>query len=251
MSERTAFVTGAARGIGRAIAETLVSQGNRVVIGDLRLADAETTASQISSDGRAVGVELDVTSTEIVATAIRAAEDAFGPIEILVNNAGWDELHPFVETDEPFWDRVIEVNYKGVLRTTAVILPGMIEREWGRLVNIASDAARVGSSLEAVYAGAKGGVAAFTKTIAREVARNGISANVVCPGPTDTALLAQVTGGHENAEKVIEKMARSVPMKRIGKPADIAAAVGFLCSDEAGFITGQTLSVSGGLTMAG
>jgi 2-hydroxycyclohexanecarboxyl-CoA dehydrogenase len=251
MSERTAFVTGAARGIGHAIAETLVAKGNRVVIGDLRLSDAESAAGEIGTADKALGVELDVTDMASVQAAIRQAEEAFGPIEILVNNAGWDELHPFVETEEPFWDRVIDVNYKGVLRTTATVLPGMIEREWGRLVNIASDAARVGSSFEAVYAGAKGGVVSFTKTIAREVARNGIAANVVCPGPTDTALLAQVTGGHDNATKMIEKMAAAVPMKRIGKPTDIAAAVGFLCSDEAGFITGQTLSVSGGLTMAG
>jgi 2-hydroxycyclohexanecarboxyl-CoA dehydrogenase len=250
MSGRTAFVTGGARGIGRAIAEALYSDGKRVVIGDLRAEDAEATASEIGARDRIIGVQLDVTDSATVAAAIDAAEATFGSVEILVNNAGWDELHPFVDTEEPFWDRVIEVNYKGVLRTTSRVLPGMIEREFGRIVNIGSDAARVGSSLEAVYAGAKGGVVAFTKTIAREVARKQITANVVCPGPTDTALLAQVTQHHENADKVIGRMAAAVPMKRIGKPEDLAPAVAFLASDAAGFITGQTLSVSGGLTMA-
>ena len=176
-------------------------------------------------------------------------EKQLGPIEILVNNAGWDEMRPFVETDEPFWDRVIEVNFKGGLRLTRAVLPGMVERGYGRIVNIGSDAGRVGSSLESVYSGAKGGVIAFTKTIAREVARRGVTANTVCPGPTDTEMLREVTGGDEGA-KVIEAMTRAVPMKRLGTPADVAAAVAFLASDEAGFITGQTLSVSGGLTMA-
>lgn len=250
MEQRTAFVTGGARGIGRAIAEALHAGGHRVVIGDLRLEDVEATASEIVADGSVRGVQLDVTDSQSVVAAIDRVEELFGPVEILVNNAGWDELHPFVETEEPFWDRVIEVNYKGVLRTTARVLPGMIEREHGRIVNIGSDAARVGSSLEAVYAGAKGGVVAFTKTIAREVARKKITANVVCPGPTDTALLASVTQFHDNAEKVIERMAAAVPMKRIGTPQDLAPAVAFLCSDAAGYITGQTLSVSGGLTMA-
>jgi 2-hydroxycyclohexanecarboxyl-CoA dehydrogenase len=250
MSGRTAFVTGGARGIGRAIAEALYADGKRVVIGDLRAEDVEATAGEIGDRDRIIGVQLDVTDSASVAAAIDAAEAAFGSVEILVNNAGWDELHPFVDTEEPFWDRVIEVNYKGVLRTTSRVLPGMIEREFGRIVNIGSDAARVGSSLEAVYAGAKGGVVAFTKTIAREVARKQITANVVCPGPTDTALLAQVTQHHENADKVIERMAAAVPMKRIGQPQDLAPAVAFLASDAAGFITGQTLSVSGGLTMA-
>jgi 2-hydroxycyclohexanecarboxyl-CoA dehydrogenase len=250
MGERTAFVTGGARGIGRAIAEALYADGKRVVIGDLRAEDAEKTAGEIGDRAQIIGVQLDVTDSASVIAGIDAAEAAFGPVEILVNNAGWDELHPFVETDEPFWDRVIEVNYKGVLRTTARVLPGMIDREFGRIVNIGSDAARVGSSFEAVYAGAKGGVVAFTKTIAREVARKQITANVVCPGPTDTALLAQVTQHHDNADKLIERMAAAVPMKRIGQPEDLAPAVAFLASDAAGFITGQTLSVSGGLTMA-
>ena len=169
---------------------------------------------------------------------------------MLVNNAGWEELHPFLNTEEPFWDRVIEVNYKGCLRLTKAVLPGMVERRWGRIVNIGSDAGRVGSSLEAVYSGAKGAVIAFTKTIAREVARRGVTANTVCPGPTDTPMLAEIVSAGDEGTKVIEAMTRAVPMKRLGRPEDVAAAVRFLASEEAGFITGQTLSVSGGLTMA-
>jgi 2-hydroxycyclohexanecarboxyl-CoA dehydrogenase len=164
-----------------------------------------------------------------------------------VNNAGWDEMHPFLETDEPFWDRVIEVNYKGCLRMTRATLPGMIEGRWGRIVNIASDAGRVGSSFESVYSGAKGGVIAFTKTIARESARSGVTANAVCPGPTDTQMLAEVA--QDQGEKIIDAMTRAVPMKRLATPEDIANAVAFFASDESGYVTGQTLSVSGGLTM--
>jgi 2-hydroxycyclohexanecarboxyl-CoA dehydrogenase len=238
---RVAFVSGGSRGIGRGIAEALAAAGHTVAIGDIRQAEP------IGEDG--VAVLCDVADGGSVAAAVREVEERLGPIEILVNNAGWDEMRPFVETDEPFWDRVIEVNFKGGLRLTRAVLPGMIERGYGRIVNIGSDAGRVGSSLESVYSGAKGGVIAFTKTIAREVARRGITANTVCPGPTDTEMLREVTGGDEGA-KVIEAMTRAVPMKRLGTPADVAAAVTFLASDEAGFITGQTLSVSGGLTMA-
>ena len=238
---RVAFVSGGSRGIGRAIAEKLASDGHKVAIGDIR------GTAPVGADGMAV--LCDVTDSDSVAEAVSAVEGALGPIEILVNNAGWDEMRPFLETDEPFWDRVIDVNFKGGLRLTHAVLPGMVERGYGRIVNIGSDAGRVGSSLESVYSGAKGGVIAFTKTIAREVARRGVTANTVCPGPTDTAMLHEVTGGGEGA-KVIEAMTRAVPMKRLGAPADVAAAVAFLASDEAAFITGQTLSVSGGLTMA-
>ena len=238
---RVAFVTGGSRGIGRAVAEKLAADGRTVAIGDIR--DAEPAGE----DG--IAVLCDVTDGGSVAGAVRRVEDALGPIEVLVNCAGWDEMRPFLDTDEDFWDRVIEVNFKGILRTTHAVLPGMAERGYGRIVNIGSDAGRVGSSLESVYSGAKGGVIAFTKTIAREVARRGVTANTVCPGPTDTDMLREVTGGEEGA-KVIEAMTRAVPMKRLGQPADIAAAVAFLASDDAGFITGQTLSVSGGLTMA-
>jgi 2-hydroxycyclohexanecarboxyl-CoA dehydrogenase len=238
---RVAFVSGGSRGIGRGIAEALADAGHTVAIGDIR------EAPPVGDGG--IAVLCDVSDSGSVEAAVHNVEQQLGPIEILVNNAGWDEMRPFIETDEAFWDRVIEVNFKGGLRLTRAVLPGMVERGYGRIVNIGSDAGRVGSSLESVYSGAKGGVIAFTKTIAREVARRGVTANTVCPGPTDTEMLREVTGGDEGA-KVIEAMTRAVPMKRLGTPADVAAAVAFLASDEAGFITGQTLSVSGGLTMA-
>jgi 2-hydroxycyclohexanecarboxyl-CoA dehydrogenase len=247
--KRVAFVSGAARGIGRAIAEKLAADGRAVVIGDLLDEEARKTALTIEeSGGTAIAVTLDVTSADSVAAAIAEATERQGAIDILVNNAGWDELHPFLETEEPFWDRVIDVNFKGVLRLTKAVLPGMVERKWGRIVSISSDAGRVGSSGESVYAGAKGATIAFMKTIAREVARNGVTANAVCPGPTDTAMLQQVMSG-EGGDKVRDAMTRAVPMKRLGTPADIAAAVAFLASEDAGYITGQALSVSGGLTM--
>jgi 2-hydroxycyclohexanecarboxyl-CoA dehydrogenase len=247
---RVVFISGGGRGIGRAVAIRLAAHGDEVAVGDIRGDDAAETVTAIEeTGGRALAVSLDVTDSGSVAGAIEQTLDLLGPVEVLVNNAGWDEMRPFVETDEPFWDRVIEVNFKGCLRLTHATLPGMVERKWGRIVNIGSDAGRVGSSFESVYSGAKGAVIAFTKTIAREVARTGVTANTVCPGPTDTPMLAEVASAGPG-EKIIEAMKRAVPMKRLGTPEDVAHAVAFLASDEASFITGQTLSVSGGLTMA-
>lgn len=251
MTARVAVVSGAGRGIGRAIAQAVALQGRQVAVCDILDADAaETVASILSAGGAARAYSVDVTSTDSVTAGHLAIQDELGPVEIMVNCAGWDEFYAFVDTDEAFWDRVIEINYKGVLRWTHQVLPGMIDRRWGRILNIASDAARVGSSLEAVYAGAKGGVVSFTKTIAREAARAGVTANVVCPGPTDTELLRSAAASQgDKADKFLGALSRAVPMGRIGQPAEVAAAVAFLCSEEAGFITGQTLSVSGGLTM--
>ncbi len=248
---RVALVTGGGRGIGREICLGLARAGQKVAVADLRVPEATETAAMINAeDGTAIAVEMDVSDGDAVAAGLMSVNDALGPVEVLVNCAGWDVLTPFVATDEDFWDRVIEINYKGPLRTTHGCLPAMIEAGFGRIVNIGSDAGRVGSSGEAVYAGAKGGVIAFTKTIAREVARRGITANVVCPGPTDTPLLEEIAAATDTSDKIIGAMARAVPMKRIGQPHEVAAAVVFLCSEEAGYITGQTLSVSGGLTMA-
>jgi 2-hydroxycyclohexanecarboxyl-CoA dehydrogenase len=245
---KVALVTGSARGIGRAIALALGERGHAVAVADLLEPEAADTAKAVeAAGGTAISVPIDVTDTDSVAEAVRQTAEELGPIAILVNNAGWDELRPFLETDEPFWDRVIEINFKGCLRLTREVLPGMVERGWGRIVNIGSDAGRVGSSLESVYSGAKGGVIAFTKTVAREVARSGVTANTVCPGPTETPMLQQIVEGQ--GAKVIEAMTRAVPMKRLGQPEEVAAAVAFLVSEEARFITGQTLSVSGGLTM--
>ncbi len=251
MSARVALVTGGARGIGAAVCRTLCEQGAAVAVADLRDELAARTAAALVGDGhRAVGVALDITDTRSVAAALADVRSRLGDVDVLVNNAGWDEMRPFVDTDEAFWERIVDVNYLGALRVTREVLPGMIDRGWGRVVFTASDAGRVGSSLESVYAGAKGGIIAFSKSIARETARAGVTANVVCPGPTQTALLGELTAEHEDAAKVIAAMTRAVPMKRLGQPQDVAAAVAFFCSEQAGFITGQTLSVSGGLTMA-
>ena len=246
---RTALVTGAAGGIGRAIALELANDDRQVAVADLNTHGAQETADAITqAKGKAIAVEIDVTDTRSVNLAVEETERELGPVDVLVNNAGWDELRPFMDTDEEFWDQVIEINYKGCLRTTHRVLPAMLTAEWGRIVNIGSDAGRVGSSMESVYAGATGGVIAFTKTIAREYARNGITANTVCPGPTNPALLEGMAAEEEG--KLVERLTKAVPIGRLGEPEDVAAAVAFLASDRAGFITGQTLPVSGGLTMA-
>jgi 2-hydroxycyclohexanecarboxyl-CoA dehydrogenase len=251
MSNRVALVTGGAQGIGKGIATTLGEHGFRVAVADLNLGAAEETAKEISAaGGEAIAVEIDVTSRDSVQGAVADVESALGPIEIVVNNAGWDDFMPFVKTNEEFWDKILDINFKGALRVIHAVVPGMIERGFGRVINIGSDAGRVGSSLEAVYSGAKGGIIAFTKTLAREVATKGVTANTVCPGPTDTPALRKFAEGSGDAEKVIGGMTRAVPMKRLGTPSDIGPAVAFFASDGAGFVTGQTLSVSGGLTMA-
>jgi 2-hydroxycyclohexanecarboxyl-CoA dehydrogenase len=248
---QVALVTGGARGIGEAISKALAADGFNVVVADLREEEAEATAAAIrDAGGKAIAVALDVTSSESVSAGLASAREAFGDVDVLVNNAGWDDLKPFVQTDEQFWDRVIEVNFKGALRLTQGVLPGMLERGWGRIINIGSDAGRVGSSLESVYSGAKGGIIAFTKTIAREGARKGVTANAVCPGPTDTPFLRETVAKQGDADKVVGAMVSGVPMKRLAQPEEIAAAVRFFAAEDAGYITGQTLSVSGGLTMA-
>jgi 2-hydroxycyclohexanecarboxyl-CoA dehydrogenase len=248
---RVALVTGGARGIGAAIAHALAAQGASVAIADLRAEQAEETAAALRNGGaRVIAVGVDVTDSASVTAGVARTVAELGPVSVLVNNAGWDDLMPFVKSDEAFWDRVIEINFKSVLRTTHAVLPGMIDAGWGRIINIGSDAGRVGSMLESVYSGAKGGVIAFTKTIAREVARKGVTANAVCPGPTDTPMLQEVIAKSGDADKVVGAMTSGVAMKRLGQPQEIAAAVAFLAGEDAGFITGQTLSVSGGLTMA-
>jgi 2-hydroxycyclohexanecarboxyl-CoA dehydrogenase len=248
MAERVALVTGGARGIGRAIALALAADGRAVAVADLLADGAEETAAQIG--GPALGVGMDVTDSSSVRAAVERVTGELGPVSVVVNNAGWDELKPFLETDEDFWQRVVDINFMGMLRVTKAVLPGMVDGGWGRVVNIGSDAGRVGSSLESVYSGAKAGVIGFTKTLAREVARNGVTANTVCPGPTRTPLLEGMAGDDEKGQKLVAGLERAVPMRRLGEPEDVAAAVAFLASDRAGYITGQTLSVSGGLTMA-
>jgi 2-hydroxycyclohexanecarboxyl-CoA dehydrogenase len=242
---RVALVTGAARGIGAAIAHRLAADGATVIVADL---DGDAAkASAASLEGKAIGLGVDVSSATSVRAAFDEAAAAIGSPEILVNNAGIDVIKPFVDSTEDEWDRVIAVNLKGPINCCRSALDGMIERGFGRIVNIASDAGRVGSSGEAVYSATKGGVIAFTKTLAREMARRGITVNCVCPGPTETALLGQVA---EYSQKLYDSLARAIPLGRTGRPEDIAPAVSFLVSDDASFITGQTLSVSGGLTMS-
>jgi len=251
VGNRAAVVTGGGGGIGREVAMALGQRGVAVGVADIRLAAAEQTAKAVNdAGGRSLAVEMDVTDFDSVRRGCKDIGQAYGPVTIAATCAGWDEMRPFIETDEEQWNRVLEINYIGVLRITSCLLGGMIEAGWGRLVNVSSDSGRVGSSFEASYAGAKGAVIAFTKSVAREVARNNVTANVVCPGPTDTPLLASVVGDTESAKKILEAMKKAVPMRRLGQPAEVAAAVAFLASDDAGFITGQTLSVSGGLTMA-
>jgi 2-hydroxycyclohexanecarboxyl-CoA dehydrogenase len=248
---RVALVTGAASGIGRAIALALAEDGCAVAVADLQEdAGGEVAREAQAAGAQALAVRIDVTDEASVATAVEQATEALGPIAVLVNCAGWDELRPFLETDQAFWRKVIAINYEGCLRVTHAVLGGMAERGYGRIVSIASDAARVGSSGEAVYAGAKAGVVAFSKTIAREHARDGVTANVVCPGPTETPLLQGMAEQAPDSERLITALSRAVPMRRLGQPQDAAAAVAFLASERAGYITGQTLSVSGGLTMA-
>jgi 2-hydroxycyclohexanecarboxyl-CoA dehydrogenase len=240
-----AIVTGAAGGIGSAIAQSLTDAGLSVALWDLDGAHAKDVAATIGLS--AVGIEVDITSRPSVEAALAATESSLGPVDVLVNNAGIDKIEPFLQSEESTWERIVAVNFLGCVRCCHVVVPGMAERGFGRVVNIASDAGRVGSSGEVVYSGTKGAVIAFSKGLAREVAANGVGVNVVCPGPTNTPLLDQVA---EASQKLYDGLARAVPMRRIAQPLDIAPAVVFLASDAAGYITGQTLSVSGGLTMA-
>jgi 2-hydroxycyclohexanecarboxyl-CoA dehydrogenase len=245
--DQVAIVTGAASGIGRATAMRLAAEGAAVVIADVNEEGAGAVARSISEGGgRSLALHVDVTDAPGVKAMTARAITAFGRVDILVSNAGWDRAGPFADTDEELWDRVIAINYRGHLATCHAALPYMRERGGGRIVTVASDAGRVGSSGEVVYSGAKGAVIAFTKGLAREVARYGINVNCVAPGLVDTPLLAGIAEGHE---KLIAAIVRSIPLGRIGVPEEIAAAICFFASPDAAYITGQTLSVNGGLAM--
>jgi len=248
LAGRTALVTGGARGIGESIVELLAAEGAAVAVCDLDGDGARAVADRVSRSAGVggIGVALDVSSRAAVAEAVDVVEAALGPIDVLVNNAGIDIVKPFVESTEDEWDRIIGVNLRGPVNTCHVVLPRMIERERGAIVNLGSDAGRVGSSGEAVYSATKGGVIAFTKTLAREAVRFGIRVNCVCPGPTDTALLEQIGGGNP---KLVDSLTRAIPMRRVAQPVEIARVVVFLATDDASYVTGQTLSVNGGLSM--
>ncbi|NEW88519.1 2-hydroxycyclohexanecarboxyl-CoA dehydrogenase [Rhodopseudomonas sp. WA056] len=252
LQNKTAVITGGGGGIGGATCRRFAQDGAKVAVLDLNLDAAEKIAGEIrAAGGAAEAIRCDIADRKSVDAAIATTTDKLGPVDILVNNAGWDIFKPFTKSEPGEWERLIAINLTGALHMHHAVLPDMVERRYGRIVNIASDAARVGSSGEAVYAACKGGLVAFSKTLAREHARHGITVNVVCPGPTDTALLAGVTSGAANPEKLIEAFTKAIPLGRLGKPDDLAGAIAFFGSDDASFITGQVLSVSGGLTMNG
>ncbi len=252
LKDKTAIVTGGARGIGRAIVEQLAQAGADVMIGDFRLDEAAATANDIhQKTGRRISaVRADVTDLKQMEALRDAALQAFGKIDILVNNAGWDRLMPFLKTTPDLWDKIIAVNYKGVIHTCYAVLPHMVERKQGSIVNISSDSARVGSLGEAIYSGSKAAVVAFSKTLAREHARDNVRVNVICPGLADTPLLSEIQQ-EPFGQKVLGSIVNYVPLKRLAQPDDIAPLVVFLASDAAGYITGQVTSVNGGLTMVG
>lgn len=243
LESRKALVTGAAGGMGSAIAADLAAMGATVAVCDINAEGAEKVAAELPN---ARAFKVDLSDPADIDRMVAEVRDELGTIDILVNNAGWDKVGPFVESDPSVWDRLISINLRAPIQLTHAFLPEMLEARAGRLVFVSSDAARVGSTGEAVYASCKAGIIGFSKTIAREAARAGITSNVVCPGPTDTPLLQEVAAGNE---KLVQALTKSIPLGRLGRPEDVAGAVAFLCSDRAEYITGQTLSVSGGLTM--
>ncbi len=252
LKNKIVIVTGGAGGIGGATCRRFAAEGAKVAVFDMNFEAATQVAQDIqAAGGQAAAFKCDITHRAEVDAAVAATEAQLGPIDVLVNNAGWDVFKPFTKTTPDQWERLIAINLTGALHMHHAVLPGMAARKSGRIVNISSDAARVGSSGEAVYAACKGGLVAFSKTIAREHARHGITVNVVCPGPTDTALFADYKEGAGNPEKLLEAFTRAIPLGRIGQPEDLPGAILFFASDDAAFITGQVLSVSGGLTMNG
>ena len=249
---KTVIVTGGGGGIGGATARRFAAAGAKVAVFDVNEAAAASVVDAIAGDGgTAQAFICDITDRASVDQAVGACTRCPGSGQCLVNNAGWDVFRPFIDTDPDLWSKIISINLVGALNMHHAVLPDMIEARQGRIVNVSSDAARVGSSGEAVYAACKGGLVAFSKTLAREHARQNITVNVVCPGPTDTALFEDYKQGAGNPEKLIQAFERSIPLGRIGQPDDLPGAILFFASDDAAYITGQVLSVSGGLTMNG
>ncbi len=235
---RTALVTGGASGIGAAICTDLAELGARVLIADLDELAARRLASTLG--GLALGVDLD--RDDQVGDLIRAA----GRVDVLVSNAGASTVEPFVESDPAGWDRMWRINLRAPIQLAHGFLPGMLARGWGRLVFISSDSARAGSGGEGVYSACKAGLLGLSRTLAREAAHASVTSNAVCPGPTDTPMLRGIAAGNP---KLVAKLERLIPLGRLGRPEDVAAMVAFLCTERAGYVTGQTLSVSGGITM--
>ncbi len=246
---KTVLVTGGANGIGLSICRRFAAAGCTVAIMDMDATAAEAAADELHRSGATALVAVaDVSDYEQVRQAIAGLES---DIDILVNNAGWDRFMPFVQTTPDLWHKVLGINLFGAMNTVHSVLPGMLARGQGRIIAIASDSGRVGATGEVSYSASKGGVIAMTKAVAREVATSGVTANVVCPGPTDTAMLSAVVNSSSKPDKLSDALLRAIPMRRLGKSDDVAGMVAFLASDEASFITGQVISVSGGLTMCG
>ncbi|MBW2231421.1 MAG: SDR family oxidoreductase [Deltaproteobacteria bacterium] len=246
------IVTGGGGGIGRRLSLRLAEEGARIAVLDLDGSAAEETGAAVRDAGGEARVHaVDITDFDAVGDAVSDLCADGGHIDGLVNNAGWDRAGPFLETDPELWRRIIAVNYEGPLNLCRHVLPRMQARGAGRVVNVSSDAGRVGSSGESVYAGCKAAIVAFGKSVARELAQDGICINSVCPGPTDTALFRDFAGEGEYGERLRAGLERAIPMRRLGQPDDVVGIVSFLLSEEARFITGQVISVSGGLTMHG
>ena len=245
MQGQAVIVTGGASGIGKAVAFLLAREGARILIGDVDEAGGDAAAAEGAAEGLAVDyLRLDLTDKLSIDDFVAAVDQRVGCVDGLVNGAGWDQIQPFLENPPEMWDRVIAVNLMGAVRLTRGVLPPMVAAATGKIVNISSDAGRVGSMGETVYAAAKGGLIAFTKSLARELARYRINVNCICPGPTDTPLFQR------QPERMKEALIRAIPFRRIAQPIEIAQAVMFFLSDRSDYITGQVLSVSGGLTMA-
>ena len=252
LKNRVAVVTGAAGGIGRAICRRFLDEGVNVIAMDVNADALKALASDLDDTGaRLLPVAVDITDYQKVDAAVKQGVAKFGKLDVLVNNAGWDIAKPFLESEPDLWDQIIAINLRGPLNLHKAALPHLIAAGGGKVVNIASDAGRVGSSGEAVYSACKGGLISFSKTIARECARANVKVNVVCPGPTDTPLLRSFAGDGEFGQKIYDGLKRAIPLRRLGQPDDIPGLVAFLSSDDADFMTGQVISVSGGLTMSG
>ena len=252
LKDRVAIVTGAAGGIGTAICRRFLDEEVRIVALDVNADALKQLAGELGADdGRLLGIAADISDYRTVKEAVDRGVAKFGKLDILVNNAGWDVAKPFLQTEPDLWDKIIAVNLHGPLNLHKAALPHLIAAGGGKVINVASDAGRVGSSGEAVYSACKGGIIAFSKTMARECARDNIRVNVVCPGPTDTALLRSFAGEGEYGQKIYDALKRAIPLKRLGQPDDMPGLIAFLASDDANYMTGQVISVSGGLTMNG